>query len=551
MVKLLRLFGEKRGRKGGSPPEEGGSVVRKGAKAYDPAFETWHLGNPAGTSLERYGRLSYRELEEIYFQSSIIRGIIDGITRVISSLEWKIVPTRGEDGVDARILRAVEGFFMNPNGNDESFSTLVRKVVRDLLIYDAGVIEKVKGAGGDLLEIYARDGSTFEVRIDAHGLVTGYIQRVFSPAERTASFAPDEIVYLSLYPRTSSPYGSPPLDSLVNEVAAAMFASQLIAKSFEYDEVPPGILNLGKIGQVAYERAREYFKEKRYGQKKRFEISIVHDTDKVEWVPLTRPPQELQLAELIDKVNRMIFRCFGVMPVEMGLVEGVNFATSRTQENISKSKLIVPIIKMLEEYINSEIIWAHLSADVRIHFSKPKEDDPERSLKICQLVEKGIITINEARRRLGEKAVPGGDKPFMIVGDELIFVGDLEKPKVTKNADRENTLTAELKKIHEKTGRWLVKELVKAYFANERTDEIIARGCAQLFGRMRNLEKNNNDGAEEKERILKEHFLPAVEKELQSALKKYTSGKGGTQAGLRRALEEAYARSFHELASYL
>jgi len=533
--------------------------VKKKAKAHDPSFSTWHLGNMPNSGIARYGRLSYRELEEIYFQSSVIRAIIDGITRVISSLDWRIVSVSEDREIDRDVFEGVRAFFMNPNANDESFSTIIRKIVRDLLIYDAGVIEKVMTGDDNLVEIYARDGSTFEIKIDTHGLVKGYVQKVYSPSERSVNFEPDEIIYLSLYPRTSSPYGSPPIDALVNEISAAMFASQLIARSFECDEIPPGILNLGKIGQVAYERAREYFKEKRTAGRRNFELTILHDSDRVEWIPLTRPPQELQLSELIDKVNRMIFRCFGVTPTEMGSIEDINRATAAVQENISRSKLIVPIVRLLEEYINNEIIWSHISGDIRINFSKPKEDDPEHTLKVCSMFERGLLTVNEARKRLGEKGIKGGDRAFIIMSERVLFIDELSKqddlrctPKgsdiVTKSYDIQEGLLSDFMKIHDKTGKWLIKELSSAYLKGKRTDEIIDRACAQLFGRMRNAihtHKFENAGSINSspniiEQLIRNNYLSPVESTLKSALAKFARSKGGSRSGLLKVLEKAY-----------
>jgi HK97 family phage portal protein len=492
------------------------------AKAKDPAFSSWYLGDLDHASLYRSGRLSFKELEEIYFQSSIVRAIVDGITRVISSLDWKIVSLSAEKEMSPKRLHFINSFFQKPNANDESFSTIIRKLVRDLLIYDASVIEKVKSKAHSLSEIYARDGSTFEIRIDEHGIVKGYTQRVYTPSEQSVTFDPDEIIYMSLYPRTSSPYGTPPLDALVNEIAAVMFATRLVAKSFELDEIPPGILNLGKIGQVAYDRAREYFKERRESGRKNYELTIVHDTDKVEWIPLTRMPQELQLSELIDKVNRMIFRCFGVTPTEMGAIEDINRATAQVQENIGKSKLILPIVRMLEEYINSEIIWLHIDNEVKIVFTKPSEDDPKLTLEICdRLVSRGVLTINEARKRLGEKAIAGGDKSFILNGSQVIMLDQLNQyamhpesltKKIYKsdnNTDSDfDLITIDTNRIYQikddfyqelsdewgKTGNWLLKELTKAYFADGKYKNILERAKSQLFGRMRNLlEKNIRD----------------------------------------------------------
>lgn len=394
-------------------------VVEKRSRAYDENFSTWNIGRNMDVKtgdVYRYGKLSYRELEEIYFASSIVRAIIDSISRTISSLDWKIVDRHQEEGKyddsTKYMIEKVTNFFINPNINAESFGTLRKKITRDLLIYDAGIIEKVFMKDGSLGELWAKSPKHFSININETGVVRRYVQTMDN--RDSVIFSSDEIVYLVFYPSTSSQYGNPVIESLVSEIAASMFGSKLIAKSFEYDELPPGILNLGKIGQVAYDRAKESFKSKREGGRKRFELSVVHDTDKVEWIALDRPPAELQLSELVDKVSRMIFRAFGISPSDMG-IENVNRATAMVQENISNSKLIRPLSLLQKEFINSEIIWPCFDSNLSIEFAKPKSDEVQHALELSdRLVHKGVMTINEARNRLSENPVKGGDNLMII-----------------------------------------------------------------------------------------------------------------------------------------
>jgi len=519
--------------------------IKKRAKAYDPSFSTWDLGKNRDLSPStnaRYNNISWRELEQIYLKSSVIRAIIDGITRIISSLDWRIVSnTPDTSNISVRtknqIKRATE-FFKNPNANDESFSTFRSKVVRDLLIYDTSVIEKVFNKNRELTEIWSRDPKHFHVKINQHGVVGGYEQR-FVNKNRVVSFAPEEIIYLVMHPSSSTPYGNPVMDALVNEIAAAMLSTQLIAKISEYDQIPPGILNLGKIGEQAYERAREYFEEGGSGGKKDYELTIIHDTEKVEWTRLTKDPKELQLSELIDKIHRMIFRCFGITPLEMGSIEDTTRATAMVQESISNSKLLRPISLILKDYIDIEIIWSHFSPNISIEFDKPKEDDLSHILQLANLVPMGILTINELRYRLNEDAIPGGDEPYILhpnlpfgavlvkdMADQLTYLNNnitgLEQgnnnvdnkskkffPKEEKeepdnveevnndDVDDEQNLNTKLKQelmeVFDESEKWLMPALVQSViYEKEKTRNVIDRMGDQLYSKMNNVLKENN-----------------------------------------------------------
>ncbi|HAV42619.1 TPA: hypothetical protein DCX15_01190, partial [bacterium] len=174
-----------------SDPEDTGVV-----RGYDrfPSTTTF--------AVRRYVQLSWEELRRIYIQSSAVRPAVDSIVRQVSLTPWVVV------GEDEKKRDEVERFFNNPNRNKERFSELLAKVLKDILIYDAGAIEKVKSLDGKLREIYARDGSTIKPISDEYGLLRGYEQEVYiQAARRKVIFEPDELIYLSLYPSSEGPWG--------------------------------------------------------------------------------------------------------------------------------------------------------------------------------------------------------------------------------------------------------------------------------------------------------------------------------------------------------
>jgi hypothetical protein len=398
----------------------------KSIRGIDQSSNLFNISNIQGT--HRQGRLSYNELDDIYFQSSIIRAIVDGIGRVVSTLTWEIVSTDEEKKAPNLHIKEAKEFFLDPNENDESFGQIIRKLIRDLLVYDAGVVEKIFTKGNELEHIMARQGSTFFVDADKHGVVKGYRQQVQGGMDEPVNFSDEEIMYMSLYPRSSSPYGTPILDSLNYEVASVLNALQHVSKSFNMDEIPPGILVLGKMGQEAYEDAKKQFRANREGGRKDFKITVVKDTEKATWVPFTRPNKEMQLIELIREVNMMIFRTFGVTPTEMGALEDINKATAMVERDVSRSNLISPIVTLLEWYFNSEIVWKHFYPDVSIVFRHEEEQQIELAMQRArELVPLGVLTPNESRQELGMESHKGmGDVPFIYNAQSVIKLEELE-----------------------------------------------------------------------------------------------------------------------------
>ena len=385
-------------------------------------YDTW--GAYFGVVRKR-SVLTYDQLRRIYIQSSVVRPCVDSIVRSVTTCPWQISPVRKEE-YDPSHIEEVEAFFLNPNRNKENLQQILSKVLSDILVIDAGVIEKVKNPLGKLMEIYARDGATFVPDVDDHGVVLGYKQRAKT---ETVSFSNDEIIYFMLYPRSESAFGTPIIESIVDEVATLMFSSATIAKSFTEDEIPDGVLSLGEIGLDAYERAKADFTKER-GISKEFKIRVVRGAGKVEWIPFSRPFKDMQLAELRNEIEKIVYRNFGVMPIEMGVTEGMPRAVAREQIKVSESKLTDPIKNLLTYFINTEIIASEFGfKDVLFEFVKEGiPGDSEKSSALTNLEVNAVMTPNEARSELGLKPYPNkGDRPFVIVGQNLYFLDELEK----------------------------------------------------------------------------------------------------------------------------
>lgn len=290
-------------------------------KGYMKGYATDYPILPGITVSRPSARLDYDTLNRIYRQSSAVRPAVDGTVREITTLPFTIEGFPGQK-FDEGHKKAVEDLLHDPNRNKETFRDILAKALTDVLIYDAGAIEKVKSPSGKLVELMARDGSTFTPVGDEHGVLERYEQAVTG---EKAKFEKDEIIYMLLYPRAGSLWGQPIIEAIVDEVATLLYSNEHIAKSFTEDEIPPGVLNLGDIGKEAYLAAKEDFQVKK-GQKKDFKLRVVYGTRNVDWIDFKRPAREMQLNELRHSIERIVFRNFGVVPMEIGEVADVNRA---------------------------------------------------------------------------------------------------------------------------------------------------------------------------------------------------------------------------------
>ncbi len=396
-------------------------------KGYMKGYATDYPLLPGITVSRPGARLSYATLNRIYRQSSAVRPAIDGIVREITTLPFSVEGYLGQKFNEGH-KKAVEDLLHDPNRNKETFRDILAKALTDVLIYDAGAIELVKSASGKLVELMARDGSTFAPIGDEHGVLQRYEQAV---AGKKEEFEKDEIIYMLLYPRAGSLWGQPVIEAIIDEVATLLYSNDHIAKSFTDDEIPPGVLNLGDIGKEAYLAAKEDFQVKK-GQKKDFKLRVIYGTRNVDWIDFKRPAREMQLNELRGSIERIVFRNFGVTPMELGMVQDINRSTALIQLKVSQSRLIIPIKNMLSYYIDKEIIqegFGFYDVHFVMHLRVYEDEDPE-SRAIERLVRCGVKSINQVCAEKGwNPPEKGGDRRFIIVGKRLIFVDELGKMK--------------------------------------------------------------------------------------------------------------------------
>ena len=489
-------------------------------RALRSTYRTEIMGSITSPSVVRgVDRLPFRTLRQIYKKSSSVRSCVDTISREVSNLKWKIEIKKGFPGNNQEHLDIAKDFFTNPNFDQESFGQILSKFLTDLLVLDAGVLEKVWSIGKkNLLEIVARDGAEFIPMLDPKGYLLGYQQRPEEITRERVDFTKEEIMYLSFYPQTNSIFGNPTIDSIVDEVATLLFATQYVATSFTEDEIPPGILNLGVIGEEAYVRFKRSIKEERGRKKDRF-LRVIFGPEKVQWIELKRPNREMQTAELMTKIERVIYRNFGITPVQMGQTEKVPRASAEVQLEISRSKMVAPLVNLLNFHINQDIIQQGFGFN-DVEFSLVLEDvegeEPKaRSAKLY--IDSGIMTRDEARHKyLGMGPLPDdlGSHIYLIQDNQFIPLGktpigplvtEVANPVISpENGKKEvSLLTEEKSSVPEPV---ITKALIK-HIPLEELDELIDSYHVQMQKYWEDAKKDLVDKTKEEEKPSKKALL--------------------------------------------
>lgn len=299
------------------------------------------------------------ELAENAYFAVAEKSILD----YISTLNWTVVDKRQEQVDDAVDL------LERPNPQ-MYFDDMVKASLRDVLRYDAGVLYKSFDRRGYVTEIKPFLGTEFWAEIDrqswaghtagvpftgwySKGYVVHWWQR--SRTGLYISFVPDEIAYLKLYPQSDNVYGTDFIMRAKYQIQYLIDSTRAAGKTFANGVVPsivwkhPQVYDMNQLQSRMAEVRKENQGSYRFG-------SILHLVRDEEVDTLSHTLHDMEWLEGQQFVANLVWALFGFQPEEFGNQGGQNRATAYISRNVTKSKMLYPLMHFYEKYINFEIL---------------------------------------------------------------------------------------------------------------------------------------------------------------------------------------------------
>lgn len=417
---------------GRAPAQPAGGFLQRDRKTNHPAwteYGTAFSGTGIAVSGDPLRQLTTDQLFQVYRRVPDVRSAVDSITRRVSTNDWTVRPVEGAIPADDEKMteealaacRDASRWFRAPM-KGRTWQQWLTMVCQDLLIYDATAWEKVKGQQGKLAELNATRGDDWWPVVDKFGTTEKMEQRING---KTNSFPVDDIVYVNLFPNTTTPRGMPLIETIVNEVIAILRAAERAMLTMDASEIPPGILYLtGIAGKAAEDTVQSFVQDKGRDHKMRVLHFPNPSAGSAEWIRLDHTPKEIGMAEVVEAIRRTIWRIFGVFPVEMGATDGLPRATAEVQLDASNSHLLTPILELLQEVITTQVLplvvderWVGL-VEFAFDYTRDLSPTEEKTLaeKDVALVKEGILTRNEVRAARGLDPHDHGDVLTVAAG---------------------------------------------------------------------------------------------------------------------------------------
>lgn len=339
--------------------------------------------------------------------SEWVRAAINVRKSQVSSAEWDIVPYNSDVQVDnKRVAKRIKDLFDTPNASTDSFRSFIEPVIEDLLVLDAGCIEKVRNLRGETVQIWAVDGGTIRVSAIWDGDPREPRYFWYPDYQERARWLNVEFIYMMSSPRTYTPIGLAPLESLKNTIDAELGGHEYNRRQVQA-AAPDGILDLGEGARPEQvDEFKNYWLSEVAG---RGAMAFLGGTKNAQFIPFRTSNREMQFLEWQQYLVRKIAAVFGLSPQDLGITFDVNRSTSEIQSEHTEDRGLRPLLALIQDYFTREVVWDPAFGgpenNLAFRFTRLnlKETTSKAAINKMALAGAPWKTINEARKEDGRE----------------------------------------------------------------------------------------------------------------------------------------------------
>ena len=340
--------------------------------------------------------------------------------------------------------------FLDYPGPHRTFGDVTKKYLPDLTRYDAAVMVKTFNRKGKCVEFDSYLGTEFWKEIDrvpvginlghlpaarqigyySHGHVQRYWQR--SRTGVYVSFQPDEIAYMSMYPRNDTIYGTDWISCLKAPIQYLIDSTRAAGKTFQNGVVPSLVYKHPQITdrKQLMQRLADLKANNQGPMKFGGTLHLVKD-EEVE--TLSHKLHDMEWLEGQKFMAQLVWSMWGFQPQEF-VGESVNRATAYVSRNITKSKMLYPIMKYLEVVFTREILPYCEGYEKGMRFKFEVEQDLDDTMKVAETK----LAQSQAAKTMFEMGIKNRDaarlagliKEHDVVEFEDISVQDLNQSQM-------------------------------------------------------------------------------------------------------------------------
>jgi len=352
-------------------------------------------------------------------RSEWIRAAINVRKSQISQSDWEVVKF-DPDGPEPNLalMNELKARFNQPNPAQDSWRSFIEPIVEDILVLDAGVIEKERTLNRTLVGLWPVDGA--KIKVNAYWAGDPDEPRYFfyrQPLDTPISFRNEDLIYMMESPATYRKVGLSKLETLQMAIE-----SELSGHMYNHRQVtnaaPDGMLDLGQGARPDQVTAfKRYWDAEVAG---RGAMAFIGGTKEAKFIPFRGDNREMQFMEWQMYLVRKICAVFGLSPQDIAITDSINRATADIQAEQTEDRGLRPLLGLIQEYLTREVVWdpTYGGPENNLAFRFTRLNLKE-SLTRAQINERALGRIswktpNEARRQDGLPPLDGDQYDSLI-----------------------------------------------------------------------------------------------------------------------------------------
>ncbi|GGF86812.1 phage portal protein [Paenibacillus aceti] len=379
-------------------------------------------------------------------ESPIPRRAINVIKNGITKLNWSVAAIDENDSDKYKeVCKIIERSLLKPNPAD-SFRTWLEQIVEDMLVCSAGSSEILKAGDPQRpFRMYPTDSFSIDLYPDWDGKPDSYryAQRVNG---KHVSLKASEMMYIRMNPRTNTPFGLAPLETVWESVNNFIESHRAAGKQAKNTFLKK-LINLGKgADKEAVKAFISYWTSEVMGQGK---MPVIGGFEGTSVLDLGATDDKALFIEWQRFLIEIVAIAFDISPKKLGQTKDVNRSTADSEDD-DTDDTIQSIAENIVEHINNHIIDGifHLGGAVEFKFHY------ETSLKHQKLkadidaiyLDRRVVTPDEVRDGKAMKELPNKHGEVLLMPGKTAVININEpaegKPPddpVEPNIDEPNT----------------------------------------------------------------------------------------------------------------
>lgn len=361
--------------------------------------------------------------------SELVRGAIDIRRGQVAVAEWDILPADPEKPYSEALKAQIKRLFDTPNPTRNSFRNFTEAVVEDVLVLDAGSIEKVRNYRGQIAQLWHVDGG--EVRVAKYWDGDPDEARYFwYPDGRVrAIWKNEDFVYIMSRPATHRVVGLSTLEVLKLTIDRELGADAYNSRQVQ-SAAPDGMLDLGEgVRGDKVEKFKTYWQTEILGKSA---MAIIGGSKGANFLQFRKSNRDMQFAEWQNYLLRKTALVFQLSAMDLNAVTDVNRATGSVLQENTEDRGLRPLLGLVGDYYTREIVWDEgfggPDNNLKFAFTKLNLKETLDNAKVQQTQTAGLPTrvVNELRKKDGlEPWGPMFDQPMVVTPTGVVVLSDV------------------------------------------------------------------------------------------------------------------------------